>query len=113
MTKTELLKKLERIEREVAEVRTYLSQEPQAAPPTDEAGQTFAVGYTLDELYAAFGKRKQPYARRLQKALERTGIHTLADFLRLTPGQLFDLPDVSTGTLLQTRKALGKLGIAW
>lgn len=113
MTKVELLKRLELIERELAEVRKSLMQTEQTdARNTDRDGQGAEIAYTLDDLYQAFGKKKS-YALRLKASLKRKSILTLDEFLCLTPGQLFELEGIGFGTLLQTKKALGHLGIAW
>ena len=116
MTKKEIIKKLEIIESEVKEVKEYLSQEksiivPQAAfsLPIDP---DFKLDYSLDDLYREFGS-KVSLARRLKSALQKRNINTLEEFLSLTPGELLDLENVGYDTLLRTKKALNKLGIAW
>ena len=116
MTRKELIDKLESIEREVKEIREYLSQgEPEAVTPVDfplAKELDFKLEYTLDDLYREFGN-KVSLARRLKTALQKRNINTLEDFLSLTPGELLDLENVGYDTLLRTKKALGRLGIAW
>lgn len=116
MTRKELIDKLESVEREVKEIREYLSQNDgeQVAPvgfplPLES---DFMVGYTLEDLYKEFGKKKS-LAYRLKSALKKRNIKTLEDFLSLTPGELLELEGVDYDTLLRTKKALSKLGIDW
>ena len=116
MTRKELIDKLESVEREVKEIREYLSQNDgeQVAPvgfplPLES---DFKVGYTLDDLYKEFGKKKS-LAYRLKSALTKRNIKTLEEFLSLTPGELLDLEGVGYDTLLRTKKALSRLGIDW
>ena len=73
MTRKELIDKLESLEREVKEIREYLSQNDgeQVAPggfplPLES---DFMVGYTLEDLYREFGKKKS-LAYRLKSALK-------------------------------------------
>jgi len=72
----------------------------------------FKVGYTLEDLYREFGKKKT-MAYRLKSALKKWNIKTLVDFLSLTSGELLELENVGYETLLRTKKALSKLGIVW
>lgn len=116
MTRKELIDKLESVEREMKEIREYLSQNDgeQVAPvgfplPLES---DFMVGYTLEDLYREFGKKKS-LAYRLKSALKKRNIKTLEDFLSLTPGELLDLEGVGYDTLLRTKKALRKMGIDW
>lgn len=116
MTREEIIDKLDNIEKEVKEIREYLSQNggEQVAPvgfplPLEP---DFKVGYTLEDLYREFGKKKS-LAYRLKSALKKRNIKTLEDFLSLTPGELLELENVGYETLLRTKKALRKLGIDW
>lgn len=116
MTRKEFIEKLQNIEREVKEIREYLSQsESETVTPVDfplAKELDFKLEYTLDDLYREFGN-KVSLARRLKTALQKRNINTLEDFLSLTPGELLDLENVGYDTLLRTKKALGRLGIAW
>lgn len=116
MTRKELIDKLQNIESEVKEIQEYLSQNDgeQVAPvgfplPLES---NFMVGYTLEDLYKEFGKKKS-LAYRLKSALKKRNITTLEEFLSLTPGELLDLEGVGYDTLLRTKKALSKLEIVW
>lgn len=116
MTRREIIEKLDCVEREVKEIREYLSQNDseQAAPvgfplPLES---DFKVGYTLDDLYREFGSKKS-LAHRLKTALQKRNIKTLDDFLSLSPGELLELENVGYETLLRTKKALNKLEIVW
>ncbi len=116
MTRKELIDKLQNIESEVKEIREHLSQSesgigmhidfPLATTPD------FELGYTLEDLYREFGKKKS-LAYRLKSALKKRNIKTLEEFLSLTPGELLDLEGVGYDTLLRTKKALSKLGVDW
>lgn len=116
MTRKELIDKLESVEREVKEIRECLSQNddekvaPGGFPLPLESD--FKVGYTLEDLYKEFGKKKS-LAYRLKSALKKRNIKTLEEFLSLTPGELLELENVGYETLLRTKKALSKLGIDW
>lgn len=116
MTRKELIDRLQNIEREVKEIREYLSQgEPRVDRPVDSplaVGSDFKLEYSLDDLYKEFGN-KASLARRLKTSLQKRDIITLEDFLSLTPGELLDLENVGYDTLLRTKKALSRLGIAW
>lgn len=72
----------------------------------------FELGYTLEDLYRAFGNKKS-LTRRLHTALQKRNIKTLEDFLSLTPCEMLELEGVGYDTLLRTKKALNKLGIDW
>ena len=116
MTRKEIIDRLESVEREVKEIREYLSlnDSEQVAPvgfplPLES---DFKVGYTLEDLYREFGKKKS-LSYRLKSALTKRNITTLEDFLSLTPGELLELENVGYETLLRTKKALRKLGIDW
>lgn len=116
MTKKEIIDKLANIERDVKEIREYLSHNesmvvtPVESPLTIEPN--FKLEYTLEDLYREFGS-KRSLARRLKTALQKRNINTLEEFLSLTPGELLELENVGYDTLLRTKKALGKLGIVW
>lgn len=69
--------------------------------------------YTLNDLYAAFGEEKKTAAARLRIALERKGITTLSEFVRLSPGQLLDMEGIGSGTLGLIYKALKGMGVRW
>ncbi len=116
MTRRELIEKLQNIEKDVKEIKEYLSQsESGADKPVDfpfVAELDFKLDYTLDDLYREFGN-KVSLGRRLKTALQKRNISTLEEFLSLTPGELLDLENVGYDTLLRTKKALGRLGIAW
>ena len=116
MTRNELLDKLHNIERDVKEIRDFLSQDErrQTASVVSplEIDQDFKLKYTLDDLYREFGG-KVSLARRLKTALQKKNINTLEDFLSLTPGELLDLENVGYDTLLRTKKALSRLGLTW
>lgn len=115
MTRKELLDKLKNIERDVKEIREFLSQDErrQTASAVSPLGteQDFKLKYTLDDLYREFGG-KVSLARRLKMALQKQNVNTLEDFLSLTPGELLELESVGYDTLLRTKK-LSKLGIEW
>lgn len=115
MTRKELLDKLKNIERDVKEIREFLSQDErrQTASAVSPLGteQDFKLKYTLDDLYREFGG-KVSLARRLMMALQKQNVNTLEDFLSLTPGELLELESVGYDTLLRTKK-LSKLGIEW
>ena len=116
MTHKELIAKLHSIENELSEVREYLSRNAvdmtieKTGTPTPTIRDT--KGYTLEDLYEGFDKRKH-YAVRLKHALERRGIYTLEEFLSISPGELLDLENIGYETLIRTKKALDKMGIAW
>lgn len=116
MTRKEIIDRLESVEREVKEIREFLSQsEAGAGTPVDfplAVEPDFELGYTLEDLYRAFGN-KTSLAHRLKTALKKRNIKTLEEFLSLTPGELLDLDGVGYDTLLRTKKALGKLEIIW
>lgn len=116
MIRKELIDKLECIERDVKEIKEYLSQNKsvEATPIESQLGleADFQLEYTLDDLYRAFGG-KVSLARRLKSALQKRNINTLEEFLSLTPGELLDLENVGYDTLLRTKKALSRLGITW
>lgn len=113
MTRKELIDKLESIERDVKEIKEYLLQGmPNAVEPNESIDSDFNLRYTLEDLYREFGSKKS-LAHRLKTALQKRNVNTLEDFLSLTPGELLDLENVGYDTLLRTKKALGRLGIAW
>lgn len=115
MTRKEIINKLESIESSVKEIKEFLSQNSVAATP-EKSPLTivpdFKLEYTLEDLYIEFGKKK-PYATRLKTALRKRNINTLEEFLSLTPGELLELENVGYNTLLQTKKALSRLGLVW
>lgn len=116
MTRKEIIDKLDNVEREMKEIREFLSQSESGArtpvilPLAIEPD--FKMEYTLEDLYGAFGNKKS-LAHRLKSALKKRNINTLEDFLSLTPGELLDLEGVGYDTLLRTKKALSKLGLVW
>ena len=117
MTKKELIDKLQNIEKEVKEIKDYLSQSESGADksvdfPFAAIEPDFKLEYTLEDLYREFGG-KVSLAHRLKAALQKRNINTLEVFLSLTPGELLELENVGYDTLLRTKKALNKLGIAW
>lgn len=116
MTRKEFIDKLQNIEKEVKEIRDYLSQsESETVTLVDSPlviEPDFKLGYTLEDLYREFGS-KVSLARRLKFALQKRNINTLEEFLSLTPGELLDLENVGYDTLLRTKKALNRLWIAW
>lgn len=116
MTKKELIDKLQNIEKEVKEIRDYLSlSESGTVTPEDPPlaiEPDFKLGYTLEDLYREFGS-KVTLARRLKSALQKRSINSLEEFLSLTPGELLDLENVGYDTLLRTKKALNRLGVVW
>ena len=113
MTRKELIDKLESVERDVKEIKEYLLQGmPNAVEPNESIDSDFNLRYTLEDLYREFGSKKS-LAHRLKTALQKRNVNTLEDFLSLTPGELLDLENVGYDTLLRTKKALGRLGIAW
>ena len=83
MTRKELIDKLQNIEKEVKEIRDYLSlSESGTVTSTDSPlaiEPNFKMGYTLDDLYREFGS-KVSLARRLKTALQKRDIITLEDF---------------------------------
>ena len=116
MTRKELIDKLQNIEKEVKEIRDYLSQsESETVTLVDSplaVEPDFKLEYTLDDLYREFGG-KVSLARRLKTALQKRNINTLEEFLSLTPGELLELENVGYDTLLRTKKALNRLGVVW
>ncbi|MBP5771495.1 MAG: hypothetical protein J6W75_09080 [Bacteroidaceae bacterium] len=116
MTRKEIIDKLDCVEREVKEIREYLSQsEVGAVTHVDfplAIEPDFKLEYTLEDLYREFGSKKS-LAHRLKTALQKRNIKTLEGFLSLTPGELLDLENVGYDTLLRTKKALSRLGIDW
>lgn len=116
MIRKEIIDKLESIERDLKEIRECLSQENAAITTHTESplsiDSDFKFNYSLEDLYREFGG-KVSLARRLKSALQKRDINTLEEFLLLTPGELLDLENVGYDTLLRTKKALNKLGIAW
>lgn len=116
MTRKEIIDKLDNVEREMKEIREFLSQtESGMGTPVDfpwAIEPDFKMEYTLEDLYRAFGNKKS-LAHRLKTALQKRNINTLEGFLSLTPGELLDLEGVGYDTLLRTKKALSKLGIFW
>ena len=114
MTREGIIDKQDNIEKEVKENREYLSlndgkQMALVGFPLPLESD-FKVGYTLEDLYREFGKKKT-MAYRLKSALKKWNIKTLEDFLSLTSGELLELENVGYETLLRTKKALRKLGI--
>ena len=113
MTKEEILDKLaEKVRRAV------LTWKPSDESPAKEEWPLsivpdYETGYTLDDLYTAFGKKRKGYASRLKSALNEKQITTLEAFLSLSPGELLELNNIGYKTLTYTRKALGSLGIKW
>ena len=116
MTRTEIIEKLESVEKDVKEIKEYLSQNKSVETTSSDSLLTvekdFELEYSLDDLYRGFGKKK-PYATRLKTALKRRNINTLEEFLSLTPGELLELESVGYKTLLYTKKALERLGLVW
>lgn len=116
MNRTEIIVKLESVERDVKEIKEYLSQnrsvETISADSPLAVEPDFKLEYTLDDLYREFGN-KASLARRLKTALQKRNINTLEEFLSLTPGELLDLENVGYDTLLRTKKALSRLGLVW
>lgn len=108
-----VLEKIETIENELRWIREQIVQNMNEVAHTDDSIHNFNIGYTLDDLYNSFGNSKKHYAKRMRNALQQQGINTLPEFLALTPGQLLELDNVGVGTLLQTKKALDRLGISW
>ena len=127
MNKIELLEKLDEITRTLNTVSEELNNLRQSVLTLDESNispnkvenlplpdvSDYHTGYTLNDLYKAFGNKKQAYATRLRTALRNKQIVTLEDFLLLSPGELLELDNIGYKTLLQTRKALRRLGIEW
>lgn len=112
MTKKEIIDKLESIEKDVNEIREYLSQTKADTATNVTAKTDFKQDYTLEDLYREFGS-KVSLAQRLRTALQRRNINTLEEFLSLSPGELLELDNVGYTTLVRTKKALNKLGIKW
>lgn len=114
MPRKEIIDRLDCVEREVKEIREYLSQ-GEAGAPLDfplATAPDYELGYTLEDLYREFGGKKS-LVHRLKTALKKRNIKTLEDFLSLTPGELLDLEGVGYDTLLRTKKALSKLEFVW
>ena len=114
MPRKEIIDRLDCVEREVKEIREYLSQ-GEAGAPLDfplATAPDYELGYTLEDLYREFGGKKS-LAHRLKSALKKRNIKTLEDFLSLTPGELLELENVGYETLLRTKQALNKLEIVW
>ena len=86
MTRKEIIERLESIERDVKEIRVFLTQDntglatsvdiPLAIEPN------FNLNYSLEDLYREFGSKKS-LARRLRTALQKRNINTLEEFLSL------------------------------
>lgn len=127
MSKKEIIETLDNLERmlfsatlELEKVKqSILSFEESSVIQDEVTGPPFATvpeyvtGYTLDDLYKAFGKKKKSYAHRLRTALKENNIKTLEDFLSLSPGELLKLNNIGYKTLTRTQDALKKLGIQW
>lgn len=110
---TALLKRLEKLEGELCDIRKEIAQcLTPAATDGCEATEP-DVQFTLEDLWEAFGSKHRSYAVRLCKALERRGVTTLPQFLKMTTGQLLDLDGIGPGTLEYTNKAMKRLGIPW
>ena len=112
LSPTNILKRIESIETELAEIRKYLAESLNDAAKSEVNAPSFNLSYTLDDLYNAMGK-KSHYTERLRNALEKQGIKTLPQFLTLSTGEVLDLEWVGTATLHKTKNALAKLGIKW
>ena len=89
------------------------SVEQSALPRIVQGVPAEETSYALADLYAAFGEEKRVAASRLQKALERKHVTTLAEFVSLSPGQLLDMEGVGVGTITLIYKALQKMGVRW
>jgi len=127
LTKDEILDKLGEVARALLNASNEIEKIKQAVlalespidSPTKEKGYPlslvpdYTMGYTLDDLYKAFGKKRKSYASRLKSALKENQITTLEDFLSLSPGELLELNNIGYKTLTYTRKALESLGIKW
>lgn len=83
MTKKEIIDKLESIEKEVKDIKEYLSKENSAMATSEDTklpGDTnFTLDYTLEDLYKEFGSKKS-LAHRLSTALQRRNINNFARF---------------------------------
>lgn len=116
MTRKELIDKLEGVERDVKEIKEYLSQNRSVETTSVETHLAvepdFKLEYTLDDLYREFGN-KVYLAHRLKAALQKRNVNSLEEFLSLTPGELLELENVGYETLLRTKKALNRLGLVW
>lgn len=116
MTRKEIIDRLESVERDVKEIREYLSLEKTSIVTNADIPRPidtdFKLKYTLEDLYKEFGSKKS-LAHRLKTSLQKRNINTLEEFLSLTPGELLDLENVGYDTLLRTKKALSRLGITW
>ena len=118
MTRNEIIDKLANVEQEVKEIREFLSHNEAGAGTGTYVGfplaiePDFELGYTLEDLYRAFGNKKS-LAYRLKSALKKRQIKTLEEFLSLTPGELLELENVGYETLVRTKKALNRLGVVW
>lgn len=110
---TALLKRLEKLEGELCDIRKEIVWCLTPAAIDGGEAEESDVAFTLDDLYEAFGRKHKSYAVRLRHALEQRGVTTLAQFLKMTPGQLLDLDGIGAGTLEYTNKAMKTLGIAW
>lgn len=110
---TVLLKRLEKVEYELRDIRKGIAE--CMTPPAADGGEAEErdVQFTLEDLWEAFGRKHSSYAVRLRNALERKGVTTLPQFLKMTPGQLLDLDGIGPGTLEYTNKAMKRLGIPW
>ena len=107
-----IIQKLDEIESLAKELREAILQiQTNNLQPSSKINST-GLQYTLEDMYDAFGKKKH-YPVRLKKALERKGITTLEDFLKMSIGELLELDYVGYETLLNTKKALSRLGISW
>ena len=110
---TALLKRIKKVEYELSDIRKCIAE--CMTPPAADGGEVEDqdLQFTLEDLWEAFGRKHKSYAVRLRNALERRGVTTLPQFLKMTPGQLLDLDGIGPGTLEMTNKAMKTLGIAW
>ena len=114
MTPKDFIDKLENVQKDVEEIKKFLSQNPTPIPSKyfSTGIPDFKLDYTLEDLYREFG-RKKSLAHRLKTALQKRNINTLEEFLSLKPGELLDLENVGYDTLLRTKKALNRMGLTW
>ena len=124
MTQQQLINKIDELEqqllsatKELQDIKTCIAKQETANVSVESSAIPFMpfisepLGFTLDDLYAAFGKSKKK--GRLKAALRGNNITTLEQFLSLTPGEVLALKKVGYETLLSTKKAIEKLGLVW
>lgn len=114
MTKAEQLKMIDGLEKklkdaleELAVLKESLLDNPSSTASTD------TNGITLEDVYAAIGKRKKSYAYRLRTFCKEKNIDTLEEFLHIPPSEFINAKGIGITTLHIIRKSIEGLGIVW